>query len=160
MHSETPPCCCLKFTLATSYFTLFFCCAVTTKTKIISQKPSLPSLPRVQESQDLLAHWTNRYNRQYTHRWLTFTWKRTIHFHTEGSPDAAHFCIRLIKPINKQVCVSVSVRMCVLQGDKMPALELSSPCRPSPLPSPHLSPSYYRSSVPHPVPYLAAQTDR
>ncbi|XP_035528244.1 LOW QUALITY PROTEIN: band 4.1-like protein 4B [Morone saxatilis] len=44
------------------------------------------------------------------------------------------------------------------QVDNMPALELSSPCCPSPLPSPHLSPSYYRSSIPHLVPYLAAHT--
>ncbi|XP_045900293.1 band 4.1-like protein 4B [Micropterus dolomieu] len=45
------------------------------------------------------------------------------------------------------------------QVDNMPALELSSPCCPSPLPSPHLSPSYYRSSIPHLVPYLAAHND-
>ncbi|XP_028983743.1 band 4.1-like protein 4B isoform X2 [Betta splendens] len=45
------------------------------------------------------------------------------------------------------------------QVDNMPALELATPCCPSPLPSPHLSPSYYRSSVPHVVPYLTAQND-
>ncbi|XP_071385308.1 band 4.1-like protein 4B isoform X2 [Centroberyx affinis] len=45
------------------------------------------------------------------------------------------------------------------QVDKMPALELGSPCCPSPSPSPHLSPSYYHSSIPHLVPYLAAHTD-
>nr|XP_054597164.1 LOW QUALITY PROTEIN: band 4.1-like protein 4B [Nothobranchius furzeri] len=42
------------------------------------------------------------------------------------------------------------------QADKVPTLELSSPCCPSPSPSPHLSPSYYRSSMPHLVPYLSA----
>ncbi|XP_016893677.1 band 4.1-like protein 4B isoform X2 [Cynoglossus semilaevis] len=45
------------------------------------------------------------------------------------------------------------------QVDNMPALELGSPCCPSPSPSPHLSPSYYRSSIPHLVPYLAAHND-
>ncbi|XP_068998962.1 band 4.1-like protein 4B isoform X2 [Embiotoca jacksoni] len=45
------------------------------------------------------------------------------------------------------------------QVDKMPALELGSPCCPSPSPSPHLSPSYNRSSIPHLVPYLAAHND-
>ncbi|XP_076009790.1 band 4.1-like protein 4B [Genypterus blacodes] len=43
--------------------------------------------------------------------------------------------------------------------DNMPALELGSPCCPSPLPSPHLSPSYYHNSIPHLVPYLAAHTN-
>ncbi|XP_049902792.1 band 4.1-like protein 4B isoform X1 [Epinephelus moara] len=45
------------------------------------------------------------------------------------------------------------------QVDNMPSLELGSPCCPSPLPSPHLSPSYYRSSIPHLAPYLAAHND-
>ncbi|XP_061572780.1 band 4.1-like protein 4B isoform X2 [Cololabis saira] len=45
------------------------------------------------------------------------------------------------------------------QVDNMPALELGSPCCPSASPSPHLSPSYYRSSIPHLVPYLAAHND-
>ncbi|XP_028326160.1 band 4.1-like protein 4B isoform X3 [Gouania willdenowi] len=45
------------------------------------------------------------------------------------------------------------------QVDKMPTLELSSPCCHSPLPSPHLSPSYYRSSIPHLVPYLTAHNN-
>ncbi|CAK6960656.1 band 4.1-like protein 4B [Scomber scombrus] len=45
------------------------------------------------------------------------------------------------------------------QVDNMPALELGSPCCLSPSPSPHLSPSYYRSSIPHLVPYLAAHND-
>ncbi|XP_044063192.1 band 4.1-like protein 4B isoform X2 [Siniperca chuatsi] len=45
------------------------------------------------------------------------------------------------------------------QVDNMPALELGSPCCPSPSPSPHLSPSYYRSSIPHLVPYLAVHND-
>nr|XP_020507576.1 band 4.1-like protein 4B [Labrus bergylta] len=45
------------------------------------------------------------------------------------------------------------------QADNMPALELGGPCCPSPLPSPHFSPSYYRSSIPHLVPYLAEQND-
>ncbi|XP_074539514.1 band 4.1-like protein 4B isoform X2 [Halichoeres trimaculatus] len=45
------------------------------------------------------------------------------------------------------------------QVDNMPALELGGPCCPSPSPSPHLSPSYYRSSIPHLVPYLAAHND-
>ncbi|KAK9513770.1 hypothetical protein VZT92_027276 [Zoarces viviparus] len=45
------------------------------------------------------------------------------------------------------------------QVDKMPALELGSPCCPSPSPSPHLSPSYYHSSIPRLVPYLAAHND-
>ncbi|XP_041843557.1 band 4.1-like protein 4B isoform X2 [Melanotaenia boesemani] len=45
------------------------------------------------------------------------------------------------------------------QVDNMPALELGSPCCPSPSPSPHLSPSYYRSSIPHLVPYLAAHNE-
>ncbi|KAM3872714.1 band 4.1-like protein 4B [Diretmus argenteus] len=45
------------------------------------------------------------------------------------------------------------------QVDNMPALEVGSPCCPSPSPSPHLSPSYYHSSIPHLVPYLAAHTD-
>ncbi|XP_034030747.1 LOW QUALITY PROTEIN: band 4.1-like protein 4B [Thalassophryne amazonica] len=44
------------------------------------------------------------------------------------------------------------------QVDNIPTLELGSPCCPSPLPSPHLSP-YYHSSIPHLVPYLAAHTD-
>ncbi|KAM6968398.1 band 4.1-like protein 4B [Aplochiton taeniatus] len=42
---------------------------------------------------------------------------------------------------------------------EMPALELGSPCCPSPVPSPHLSPAYYHSSIPHMVPYLAVHTD-
>ncbi|XP_067366774.1 band 4.1-like protein 4B isoform X2 [Channa argus] len=46
------------------------------------------------------------------------------------------------------------------QVDNMPSLELGSPCCRSPLPSPHLSPSYYRSSVPHVVPYLTANNER
>ncbi|XP_070767692.1 band 4.1-like protein 4B [Enoplosus armatus] len=46
------------------------------------------------------------------------------------------------------------------QVDNMPALELGSSCCPSPSPSPLPSPSYYRSSVPHLVPYLAAHNDR
>lgn len=45
------------------------------------------------------------------------------------------------------------------QVDNMPILELGSPCCPSPSPSPHLSPSYYRSSIPHMVPYLAAHNN-
>ncbi|XP_047455145.1 band 4.1-like protein 4B isoform X2 [Mugil cephalus] len=45
------------------------------------------------------------------------------------------------------------------QVDNMPSLEVGSPCCPSPSPSPHLSPSYYRSSIPHLVPYLAAHND-
>ncbi|XP_019126073.1 band 4.1-like protein 4B [Larimichthys crocea] len=45
------------------------------------------------------------------------------------------------------------------QVDNMPALELGSPCCPSPSPSPHLSPSYYRSSIPHLAPYLATHND-
>ncbi|XP_030249722.1 band 4.1-like protein 4B [Sparus aurata] len=45
------------------------------------------------------------------------------------------------------------------QVDNMPALELGSPSCPSPSPSPHLSPSYYCSSIPHLVPYLAAHND-
>ncbi|KAF3691909.1 Band 4.1-like protein 4B FERM-containing protein CG1 Protein EHM2 [Channa argus] len=45
------------------------------------------------------------------------------------------------------------------QVDNMPSLELGSPCCRSPLPSPHLSPSYYRSSVPHVVPYLTANNE-
>ncbi|XP_029928633.1 band 4.1-like protein 4B [Myripristis murdjan] len=45
------------------------------------------------------------------------------------------------------------------QVDNMPALELGSPCCPSPSPSPHLSPSYYHSSIPHLAPYLAAHND-
>ncbi|KAM9783276.1 band 4.1-like protein 4B [Neosynchiropus ocellatus] len=45
------------------------------------------------------------------------------------------------------------------QVDKLPALELGSPCCLSPTPSPHLSPSYYRSSIPQPVPYLVAPND-
>ncbi|XP_053743459.1 band 4.1-like protein 4B isoform X1 [Synchiropus splendidus] len=45
------------------------------------------------------------------------------------------------------------------QVDKLPALKLGSPCCLSPTPSPHLSPSYYRSSIPQPVPYLVAPND-
>ncbi|XP_059194408.1 band 4.1-like protein 4B isoform X2 [Centropristis striata] len=45
------------------------------------------------------------------------------------------------------------------QVDSMPALELSTPCCPSPSPSPHLSPSYYHSSIPRLAPYLAAHND-
>ncbi|KAM9724543.1 band 4.1-like protein 4B isoform 2-T2 [Menidia menidia] len=45
------------------------------------------------------------------------------------------------------------------QVDNMPALELGTPCCPSPAPSPHLSPSYYHSSIPHVVPYLTSQND-
>ncbi|XP_013871092.1 band 4.1-like protein 4B isoform X2 [Austrofundulus limnaeus] len=45
------------------------------------------------------------------------------------------------------------------QVDNMPTLELCSPCCPSPSPSPHLSPSYYRSSMPHLVPYLTAHNN-
>ncbi|XP_054903751.1 band 4.1-like protein 4B isoform X2 [Poeciliopsis prolifica] len=45
------------------------------------------------------------------------------------------------------------------QVDNMPALELGSPCCTSPSPSPHLSPSYYRSSMPHLAPYLTAHNN-
>ncbi|KAM9851454.1 band 4.1-like protein 4B [Aulostomus maculatus] len=45
------------------------------------------------------------------------------------------------------------------QVDNIPALEGGSPCCLTPSPSPHLSPSYYRSSIPHLVPYLAAHND-
>ncbi|XP_045064472.1 band 4.1-like protein 4B isoform X1 [Coregonus clupeaformis] len=40
----------------------------------------------------------------------------------------------------------------------MPILELGSPCCER-SPSPHLSPSYYHTSIPHLVPYLASHTD-
>ncbi|XP_035490500.2 band 4.1-like protein 4B [Scophthalmus maximus] len=56
--------------------------------------------------------------------------------------------------LDKQIQPSIYPQM-----DNMPALELGSPCRPSPSPSPHLSPSYYRSSIPHLVPYLAVHND-
>lgn len=65
---SAPPSSCPTFTVFTSLLFFVPCCAVTTKTKIISQKPLRPSLPRVQENQDLPAHWTNRSNRLYTHR--------------------------------------------------------------------------------------------
>lgn len=42
--------------------------SVTMKMKIIYQKRSQPSPPRVWQSQDPAAHWTNRYSRLYTHR--------------------------------------------------------------------------------------------
>ncbi|XP_035862649.1 band 4.1-like protein 4B isoform X2 [Sander lucioperca] len=45
------------------------------------------------------------------------------------------------------------------QVDNMPALELGSPYFPSPSPSPHLSPSYYHSSIPRLAPYLAGHND-
>ncbi|XP_020565837.1 band 4.1-like protein 4B isoform X1 [Oryzias latipes] len=45
------------------------------------------------------------------------------------------------------------------QADKMPSLELRSPCRLTPSPSPHLSPSYHHSSIPHVVPYLATHNN-
>ncbi|XP_061632418.1 band 4.1-like protein 4B [Phyllopteryx taeniolatus] len=45
------------------------------------------------------------------------------------------------------------------QVDNVPALEVASPCRVSPLPSPHLSPSCYCSPLPHSAPYLAAHHD-
>ncbi|XP_061531258.1 LOW QUALITY PROTEIN: band 4.1-like protein 4B [Phycodurus eques] len=45
------------------------------------------------------------------------------------------------------------------QVDKVPALEVASPCRVSPLPSPHLSPSCYCSPLPRSAPYLAAHHD-
>ncbi|KAM9309662.1 LOW QUALITY PROTEIN: band 4.1-like protein 4B [Pholidichthys leucotaenia] len=45
------------------------------------------------------------------------------------------------------------------QGDNMPSWSWVGPCCPSPSPSPHLSPSYYHSSIPHLVPYLAAHND-
>lgn len=48
---------------------LIYCSSATTKMKIISQKLSRPFPPRVQESQDRPAHWTNRYNRPFTHRY-------------------------------------------------------------------------------------------
>lgn len=47
---------------------LIYCSSATTKMKIISQKLSRPFPPRAQESQDRPAHWTNRYNRPFTHR--------------------------------------------------------------------------------------------
>ncbi|KAG7282179.1 hypothetical protein CRUP_034926 [Coryphaenoides rupestris] len=43
--------------------------------------------------------------------------------------------------------------------NKMPTLELGSPRCPSLSPSPNLSPSYYRSSIPHLAPYIAAHND-
>ncbi|XP_071325261.1 band 4.1-like protein 4B isoform X1 [Trachinotus anak] len=59
-----------------------------------------------------------------------------------------------ISSLDKQIQPSIYP-----QVDNMPALELGSPCCPSPSPSPHLSPSYYRSSIPHLAPYLAAHND-
>lgn len=52
---------------------LFLASPVTMKMKIISQKHLQPSPPRAQESQDLPAHWTNRYSHPYIHRWHTHT---------------------------------------------------------------------------------------
>ncbi|CAL8247195.1 unnamed protein product [Lota lota] len=43
--------------------------------------------------------------------------------------------------------------------NKMPTLELGSSRCPSLSPSPNLSPSFYRSSIPHLVPYIAAHND-
>ncbi|XP_029308228.1 band 4.1-like protein 4B isoform X2 [Cottoperca gobio] len=54
--------------------------------------------------------------------------------------------------LDKQIQPSIYPQM-----DNMPALELGSPCCPSP--SPHLSPSYYHSSIPRLAPYLAAHND-
>lgn len=68
--------------------------------------------------------------------------------------------VALIEPLSIHLQVNRGMSVGLFQVDNMPALELSSPCCPSPLPSPHLSPSYYHSSIPHLVPYLAAQNDR
>lgn len=146
----------------------FICWPVTTKMKIISQKHLQPSPPRAQESQALPAHWINRYSHPFTHRWHTLPRKHTLKHHKQLYLTAhTHSYIGLMKlllvlSVNKHgnVLVYVCIHWCVFQGDNMPALELSSPSCPSPLPSPHLSPSYYRSSIPHLAPYLAVQSDR
>lgn len=106
---------------------LFLASPVTMKMKIISQKHLQPSPPRAQESQDLPAHWTNRYSHPYIHRWHTHTYSHTCK-HTSKSPEGMfaqcptlHLCgidwvSELYVSVIRGLCVAACTWMCVPGG--------------------------------------------